>query len=119
MVKYNGEVVRAPTDKPECTITSEEVEGQLVLTCLVRANPDQVSFTWRIENSNETVEDNVVSQGLRSRLALDTRAEDTRTYLCYATNAVGTSFPCERGVQGESPRARSGGAAAASCGACT
>ncbi|XP_034251543.1 hemicentin-1 isoform X2 [Thrips palmi] len=85
--------------KPECTIASEEVEGQLVLTCMVRANPDQVSFTWRIENSNETVEENVVSQGLRSRLTLDTRAEDTRTYLCYATNAVGTSFPCERGVQ--------------------
>ena len=91
-------------DKPECSITSEEVDGQLVLTCLVRANPDQVSFTWRIENSNETVEENVQSQGLRSRLTLDTRAEDTRTYLCYATNSVGTSFPCERGVQGKLTR---------------
>uniref|UniRef100_A0A1B6E6D7 Ig-like domain-containing protein n=1 Tax=Clastoptera arizonana TaxID=38151 RepID=A0A1B6E6D7_9HEMI len=86
--------------KPECGITQTEQGGKLVLECTVVANPQDVDFTWKIKNENETLEENIVKDGLRSFLTLETRVENFRTYLCFANNSVGMSIACERDVTG-------------------
>lgn len=73
-----------------------------MLECTVVANPPDVDFTWKIKNENETIEENIVKDGLRSFLTLETRVENFRTYLCFANNSVGMSIACERDVTGES-----------------
>ncbi|XP_044729273.1 hemicentin-1 [Chrysoperla carnea] len=85
--------------KPECQISQTVIDGNDVLVCSVKAEPEEVDFQWKINGGNETVDDELVkNEKLRSILTLDSSVEEKRTYLCYANNSVGTSFACERDV---------------------
>lgn len=86
--------------KPECGIIKKEVDGKLSLECSVIANPQDVDFTWKIKNENETIEEHIEKGHLQSILTLETRVENFRTYLCFANNSVGVSIPCEMDVSG-------------------
>lgn len=88
-------------DKPECGITQTEENGKLILICTANANPTDVDFTWKIKNENETIDENIRKDHLKSFLTLETQMENFRTYLCFANNSVGMSIPCERDVTGE------------------
>lgn len=89
-------------DAPECSITTAEKDGSPALVCTAHANPQEVTFTWKVRESNDTsIESaNIIQEGLRSYLILDSSV-DRRTYLCYANNSVGISVPCERDVAGK------------------
>ncbi|XP_077283136.1 nephrin-like [Arctopsyche grandis] len=86
--------------KPECGITQTEIEGYQVLVCTANANPKEVSFTWRLKNENDSfgAAEQVRQRGYQSILKLDPAAQAFRTYLCVASNQVGSSIPCERDV---------------------
>ncbi|KAK9891372.1 hypothetical protein WA026_014616 [Henosepilachna vigintioctopunctata] len=90
---------------PECSVTMIQKDGKPTLVCTAVANPQEVSFTWRVEEYNETyVEtENIVQEGLKSYLFLDSTVDTARTYFCYTNNSVGTSNPCERSVAGARP----------------
>ncbi|XP_059487909.1 uncharacterized protein LOC132203822 isoform X10 [Neocloeon triangulifer] len=94
--------------KPECAITQREVHGKLVLICNASANPTEVDFTWKIKNENETIEENIETNGLTSMLTLESRVENFRTYLCFANNSVGMSIPCERDITAYQERSNPG-----------
>ncbi|XP_044766559.1 uncharacterized protein LOC123322654 isoform X3 [Coccinella septempunctata] len=90
---------------PECSVTMIQKEGKPTLVCTAMANPQEVSFSWRMEEYNETyVEtENIIQDGLNSYLFLDSAADSARTYYCYVNNSVGTSSPCEKSVAGARP----------------
>lgn len=77
-------------------------DGKPTLLCTAVANPQEVSFNWRVEEYNETyVEtENIIQNGLNSYLFLDPTVDTARTYFCYVNNSVGTSSPCEKSVAG-------------------
>ncbi|CAK1549321.1 unnamed protein product [Leptosia nina] len=86
---------------PECGIKQVEVEGQQVLACTAHANPSEVTFTWKLKNDNDTLTDEKIwDEGVQSFLRLSSSVDVYRTYLCLASNSVGTSRPCERDVMG-------------------
>lgn len=90
-------------DTPECGIVKTEINGNPALVCTAVANPQEVSFTWRIQGSNDTIEPSSITQeGSRSTLILDSSVDTVRTYLCIAKNYVGESVPCEIDVTGKS-----------------
>ncbi|KAJ0170416.1 hypothetical protein K1T71_013787 [Dendrolimus kikuchii] len=84
---------------PECGIQQTELDGEQVLVCTANANPDQLTFYWKLKNDNDSLTDEKIwHQGLQSFLRLSTSVDVYRTYLCYANNSVGMSKPCERDV---------------------
>ncbi|XP_060519272.1 titin isoform X2 [Cylas formicarius] len=92
---------------PECTITRTDRGGNPALLCTVVANPQQVVFTWKAKEGNETyvVNSNIETDGLKSFLVLDSSVDTRRTYQCFANNSVGFSDkqPCEMSVDGILP----------------
>jgi len=89
------------SDKPECGISQQEVNGRVTLICRVHANPPNVTFLWRIKGDNDTIEEGVELRGMESYLTLESGVDSFSTYLCFAKNSVGMSIPCERDVQGK------------------
>nr|XP_053621032.1 hemicentin-1 isoform X6 [Plodia interpunctella] len=84
---------------PECGIKQIELEGEQVLVCTAHANPEDVSFSWKLKNDNDSLTDEKIWQvGPQSYLRLSTSVDVYRTYLCFANNSVGTSRQCERDV---------------------
>ncbi|KAJ8954752.1 hypothetical protein NQ314_007022, partial [Rhamnusium bicolor] len=90
-------------DAPECRITHAEKDSNPALLCTVDANPQEVTFIWRVREANETfaVSSNTYQDGLKSYLLLDSSIDLSRTYFCIANNSVGFSSPCEKGVVGK------------------
>nr|XP_053621027.1 uncharacterized protein LOC128681264 isoform X2 [Plodia interpunctella] len=89
---------------PECGIKQIELEGEQVLVCTAHANPEDVSFSWKLKNDNDSLTDEKIWQvGPQSYLRLSTSVDVYRTYLCFANNSVGTSRQCERDVMGRVP----------------
>ncbi|KAH1018820.1 hypothetical protein HUJ05_006512 [Dendroctonus ponderosae] len=94
---------------PECSITRTERDGSPALLCTVQANPQEVSFFWKAREGNETYSivnnNNIVQDGLKSFLILDSTVDTKRTYQCFANNSVGLSDkqPCEMDVAGILP----------------
>nr|XP_023026368.1 titin-like [Leptinotarsa decemlineata] len=89
-------------DAPECSITTVDRDGNPSLVCTAQANPSDVSFVWRVRELNETFieTNNIIQEGLKSFLLLDSSVDNFRTYLCYANNSIGVGVPCERDVAG-------------------
>ncbi|XP_074027941.1 neuromusculin isoform X4 [Leptinotarsa decemlineata] len=87
---------------PECSITTVDRDGNPSLVCTAQANPSDVSFVWRVRELNETFieTNNIIQEGLKSFLLLDSSVDNFRTYLCYANNSIGVGVPCERDVAG-------------------
>ncbi|XP_030767914.1 hemicentin-1 isoform X2 [Sitophilus oryzae] len=89
---------------PECSITRTEKDGSPALLCTVQANPQEVVFFWKAKEGNETYTEtnNVIQDGLKSFLILDSTVDTKRTYQCFANNSVGFSDkqPCEMDVAG-------------------
>ncbi|KAG5898346.1 hypothetical protein JTB14_034328 [Gonioctena quinquepunctata] len=87
---------------PECSITTIDKDGGPSLVCTAQANPTNVMFVWKVRELNETFieTNNIVQEGLKSYLLLDSSVDNFRTYLCYANNSVGVGVPCERDVAG-------------------
>ncbi|XP_074027945.1 neuromusculin isoform X7 [Leptinotarsa decemlineata] len=85
---------------PECSITTVDRDGNPSLVCTAQANPSDVSFVWRVRELNETFieTNNIIQEGLKSFLLLDSSVDNFRTYLCYANNSIGVGVPCERDV---------------------
>lgn len=91
------------SDKPECTITQSEMNDEKVLICTAVANPDEVEFEWSIIDSNDTIEDEVITQrGLQSIVKLEQLAldENPRVFSCIVNNTVGVSEECVFTVEG-------------------
>lgn len=93
-------------DAPECSITRTEKDGSPALLCTVQANPQDVGFYWKAKEGNETYSivegSNIIKEGLKSFLILDSTVDTKRTYQCFANNSVGFSDkqPCEMEVAG-------------------
>ncbi|XP_068229304.1 nephrin-like [Palaemon carinicauda] len=91
---------------PRCTVTPALIGvglfESLNVSCLVDADPPDVSFTWTFNNSirrehNKIISpDSYSSEALKSVLYYSPRSErDYGTLLCHATNSIGTqSTPC-------------------------
>ncbi|XP_049818622.1 hemicentin-1 isoform X3 [Aethina tumida] len=90
---------------PSCTITITEKDGNTALVCTADANPQEVTFTWKVKEFNDTsIEStNIIQEGLKSFLILDSSIDTSRTYLCYANNTIGMSNGCEKDVAGYLP----------------
>lgn len=89
---------------PSCTIETVEYDGVSTLECTAHANPQDVTFTWKIKGDNDTLEGSLMSQkGVKGYLKLDPNVESFRTYQCFVNNSVGISAPCERDVTGVAP----------------
>lgn len=77
------------------------------MLCTVQANPQDVVFYWKAKEGNETYSiiegSNIIKEGLKSFLILDSTVDTKRTYQCFANNSVGFSDkqPCEMDVAGE------------------
>ncbi|KAB7507944.1 Titin [Armadillidium nasatum] len=88
--------------KPECKIDRHDTTvgetAALLLICRAYANPQDVSFRWRL--GNETLSDSIEVSGLESRLTLEASPSALGTYYCYVNNTVGESIPCEIDVTG-------------------
>ncbi|XP_065160558.1 uncharacterized protein nrm isoform X4 [Atheta coriaria] len=84
---------------PSCTLETTEFEGGMALECTAHANPQEVTFTWKIKGENDSVEGaTLVQQNLKGYLKLDSSVDSFRTYQCFVNNSVGISSPCERDV---------------------
>ncbi|KAJ8922096.1 hypothetical protein NQ315_004028 [Exocentrus adspersus] len=108
---YNPQIVFClidVPDAPECTLVQTERSSSQVLRCTVRANPQEVKFTWLAKESNETfvVTSNIEHHGLESFLFLDSSVDTARRYYCYANNSVGTSTPCDISVEAYQEQSR-------------
>lgn len=57
------------------------------------------SFRWRM--GNETLTQDVTSEGLESRLRLPATSDSLATYSCFVNNTIGESIACEIDVTGE------------------
>ncbi|XP_063885393.1 B-cell receptor CD22-like isoform X4 [Scylla paramamosain] len=83
--------------KPECKIDREDggsgEDAHILLICRAAANPEEVAFRWRL--LNETLTQDITSEGLESRLRLPATSESLGTYYCYVNNTLGESIPCE------------------------
>lgn len=89
-------------DPPECSIKTTNVDGQSALMCSAIANPEDVTFVWKILEDNYTEDARPAFEtGLDSYLVLDHSFHMLRTYICYTNNSVGESTPCEIQVPGE------------------
>lgn len=90
-------------DVPECTVTETEKDGSPALVCTANANPQELTFSWQADESNHTfsIESNILSEGMRSYLILDTSIGVERVYYCTVNNTVGKGEPCERKVSGK------------------
>ncbi|KAK4872366.1 hypothetical protein RN001_014395, partial [Aquatica leii] len=88
---------------PQCVLTKGEYNGQPALLCIVDANPNKVSFTWKIQGANDTIDEqlNTRQEGIRGFLLLDSGIETLRTYQCYANNSAGIGGRCIIDVTGE------------------
>ncbi|XP_042238894.1 titin-like [Homarus americanus] len=88
--------------KPECKIDRQDggsgEDAHILLICRAAANPEEVVFRWRM--LNETLTQDVTSEGLESRLRLPATAASLGTYYCYVNNTIGESIPCEIDVTG-------------------
>lgn len=78
------------------------MNGNPALICNVDANPTDVTFTWKIQGTNDTQIDpsTITQDGVKSILMLDSSIDTVRTYLCYANNTVDMGVPCEIDVAG-------------------
>lgn len=79
---------------PECSITRKEEGDDMLLVCVVEANPGEVDFMWMLENRTYT--ENVKTSGLSSSITLIASPDNFGTYKCYANNSIGMSAACER-----------------------
>lgn len=85
---------------PSCVLyTSKNSEGQVTLICEVDANPPQVNITWML--GNETLEQNIYSEALRSIYTVpdSAGADYYGLYLCLPNNSLGPA-ECEYRVNG-------------------
>ncbi|GBP62110.1 hypothetical protein EVAR_53888_1 [Eumeta japonica] len=81
---------------PECGISKRDVDGSSFLVCTSHANPNVVSYSWKLKNDNDSLNGEEISQvGQEGLLKLSDSVDQHRTYLCYAKNSVGLSRPCE------------------------
>ena len=87
------------TDAPECKIRQTEKDGEYLLICEVDAVPDDVTFTWRVDN--QTVIEGIRTEGRVSTLTVLPGTRDFGTYYCHVNNSVGAGVPCEIDVTGE------------------
>ncbi len=85
-------------DKPECTITQTEDDGDILLSCIATANPKAVNFGWR--KGNETLAD-FNMDGVISTLRVGASEDNFGIYMCYVNNSIGAGTPCEADVQGK------------------
>lgn len=79
------------TDKPNCTIERDEVDGDDTLICIADGNPDDYKYEWDYKSENETEEKqslNFKSRGKKSYLTLES-VGFRRTYYCRANNTLG------------------------------
>lgn len=89
---------------PDCTIETVDFEGGPALECTSHANPQEVTFTWKIKGDNDTVDNSyLIKKGIKGYLKLDSSVDSFRTYQCFVNNSVGISSPCERDVTGVAP----------------
>lgn len=91
------------SDAPVCAITPTVKDGSSALVCTAHANPQEVTFIWKVREGNETFMEtnNIQSEGLRSYLILDSSIDAFRTYYCYANNSVDKGPPCHKDVPGK------------------
>ncbi|XP_057661910.1 titin isoform X1 [Diorhabda carinulata] len=87
---------------PECSITRVEKDGQPALVCTALANPQDMTFLWRVKEGNKTsIEtNNIIQEGVKSYLLLDSSVENDRNYYCIANNSIGFSDSCQAQVNG-------------------
>lgn len=90
-----------PTDKPECQVDKEVMDGKDYVVCSADGNPSVYGFKWSLKSDNDTIEQVATVQAGKSYLALDDSVTNPRTYVCVANNTIGASNPCERHVPGE------------------
>ncbi|XP_066154008.1 uncharacterized protein nrm [Euwallacea fornicatus] len=94
---------------PDCTITRTKKDGNDALLCTVQANPQEVTFSWKAREGNETfiLNDNsyIIQDGLKSYLILDSTVDVKRIYQCTANNSIGFNDkqPFEMEVAGIMP----------------
>lgn len=74
-------------------------QEQITISCELEANPPEVSFTWKFNNTMEAVDiaqAQVMIEGTRSTAAYTPMTElDYGTLLCWGTNDQGTQIePC-------------------------
>ncbi len=89
--------------RPDCAIAQEDDDGDILLTCEARANPEEVAFSWQRVGGNETAtlsDDLYTVDGLKSVLRLDSSADSFGTYYCHVSNSMGKGTPCDMDVQG-------------------
>lgn len=88
-------------DKPSCSIEFGEHRGNRALICTATANPEDISFVWRVREFNDTIDEIIVNEGIKSFLVLDNSVDTLRHYQCIARNSIGVSNECEQSVAGE------------------
>jgi len=93
--KHGEEVENVTVDvlyKPECSI-NWRVEGEeIFLICSAEANPEDVTFLWKKDNSS--FEGQAVDGKIESQVVLKRMNESAGTYGCFASNSVGEGDPC-------------------------
>uniref|UniRef100_A0A6P7GJ83 MAM domain-containing glycosylphosphatidylinositol anchor protein 1-like n=1 Tax=Diabrotica virgifera virgifera TaxID=50390 RepID=A0A6P7GJ83_DIAVI len=89
-------------DAPDCSITHADRDGTPSLVCTALANPPEMTFVWRVKEGNETFNEtsNIIQDGAKSYLQLDSSVENPRTYYCIANNSIGFSNACHAEVAG-------------------
>lgn len=90
-------------DVPVCTITQSEIDDEKVLICTADAHPADVEFEWSMVDSNDTIEDEAISQrGVQSIIKLEQLAldENPQVFSCIVNNTVGVSEACFLTVEG-------------------
>ncbi|CAH1286565.1 unnamed protein product, partial [Diabrotica balteata] len=87
---------------PDCSITQVDRDGTPSLVCTALANPQEMTFVWRVKEGNETFNatSNIIQEGVQSYLLLDSSVENPRTYYCIANNSIGFSNACHAEVAG-------------------
>merc|ERR1712080_45697 len=73
--------------KPDCTITHELEDDEMVLHCTAEANPKDVGFYWTRDDVLMSVSDG--EEELTNILRLELTNETTGLYNCYVNNSMG------------------------------
>lgn len=89
------------TDKPECQVDKEEMDGKDYVVCRADGNPTEYGFKWSLKSDNDTIEQVASIVDGKSYLALDDSVTSPRTYVCVANNSIGQSNSCERHIPGK------------------
>merc|ERR1711915_827739 len=93
--KHGEEVANVTVDvlyKPECSINWRLEGEEIFLICSAEANPEDVTFLWKKDNSS--FEGQAVDGKIESQVVLKRMNESAGTYGCFASNSVGERDPC-------------------------